>query len=166
MEVSDKITLSDDSVIIHAYQSAGLVAHTRRLAELTKQASNESDVAALATAVILIAGSTLEALLLEVAYVTNRKLYDEKPYRNAPFAEKFRRLKRNCPDDAKELWDARSAIVHAEPHNSRTRYKIGSKINVAGAIWAAETLERLAIEIWGNDMPNWFIETTGLSPSK
>jgi hypothetical protein len=151
------------SIKIDAYQSAGLVMHTRKLAELTRQFSNQPEVTSLATAVIVMAAAALEALLAEAAYMLQPELYKLTKFRKAGVPQKFKLLKRYSSPDIEEIWGYRNALSHAEPDNPRTRY-VGEKLNEAGALEFAATIEKLAVEIWGAQMPDWFVETTGLNP--
>jgi hypothetical protein len=154
MEVSDNINMNE-SIKIDAYQSVGLVRHTRRLANLVKQFSDPLDITALATATIIMAAAALESLLLETAYILNPSLYASKEFRYAGAPKKFEMLMGYASADAEEIWESRKALTHAEPDNPRSRY-IGEKINIAGASWVAATIEKLAREVWGDRMPDWF----------
>jgi len=156
-----------NSIKIEAYQSAGLVLHTRRLSNLVAQSADVEEVTCLATAAILMAVAAIEALLSEAAYLKKPELYATNAFQYGGVPVKFEKLmgeklKVMCPD-ADELWGHRLALSHAEPDHRRTRF-VGQRINAAGACWAAKTVEKLAVKIWGAEMPNWFAETTGLSP--
>ena len=150
---------------IDAYQSGTLVLYTRQLAELTKQFADQPIVTCLATATIVMAAADLEALLSEAAYLIKPELYKKFLYAGMP--KKFEMLmgEEASADVAKlrELWEHRKALTHAEPDNHRTR-SVGQIINAVGASWAADTVERSTIKIWGAQMPDWFAKTTGLTP--
>ena len=155
----------DESIKIDAFQSAGHVLHTRQLAKLTKCFADFSDVTFLASSVIVMAAAALEALLVEAAYIIKPEIYADKNFRYAGVPKKFeifmgKTLEEVSPD-ATELWRHRLALTHAEPDARRTRF-VGERINPDGALWAADTVEKLAITIWGDSMPDWFANTTGL----
>lgn len=166
---TDSGTGKDIVASIQAFQSGGLVAHTRRLASLAAKSADEIEEVCLATAAILMGAAAFEALLSEATYLKNPMLYKKKTgFRLKGVPEKFKMLMGGelggmCPD-GDELWAHRVALSHAEPDHRRTRF-VGTRINADGARWAAETTERLAVMIWGADMPRWFAETTGLSPT-
>jgi hypothetical protein len=165
---TDSGTGKDIVVSIQAFQSGGLVAHTRRLACLAAKSADEIEEVCLATAAILMGAAAIEALLSEAAYLKKPALYKKNKFRFEGVPGKFKMLTGDeltvkCPDGNK-LWAQRVALSHAEPDHSRTRF-VGTRINADGARWAAETTERLAVMIWGADMPRWFAETTGLSPT-
>jgi len=157
-----------ENIRIEAFQSAGLLSHTRCLSRLTSMTTDTKEITCLATATILMAAATLEALTLEAAYLIKPDLYRSEEFRKRTgIKKKFKEVTGDdldvlCPD-ALELWENRLALTHAEPIHPRTRF-VGEKLNVAGAHWAVETIEKAAKVIWGKKMPTWFSEETGLYP--
>lgn len=159
MKTSDQLNINvREEVTIHAFQSAGLVRHTRLLAEIARGHLSETNMVAVTTATILMAAAALEALLLEAAFVLQPSLYANRQFRKAGAPEKFMELKGYYSTKAADIWNARKAVAHAEPDNERTRF-VGEKLNANGAEWAARCIEKLSTEIWGNEMPSWFSET-------
>jgi hypothetical protein len=138
---------SDENISISAFQSAGLVAYTRTLAEIAKIQTTEKETVALATATLLMAAAALEALVTEAAYEHKKELYELQDFRDAGAPSKFERLKKYSSPEAIELWKLRKAVAHAEPDNKRTRF-VGEKLNVEGAEWAAATIEKISREVW------------------
>lgn len=153
---------ADKAIRIEAYQSAGLVVHTRILARIARGETEEMRVVALATATILMASAALEAVLSEAAYILNQSLYKTKEFRMSGAPDKFEKLTGHSSQDATDLWNARKAVAHAEPDNSRTRF-VGEKLNAQSAEWAASCIEKISKEVWGVSMPKWFSETTGIA---
>lgn len=153
---------ADDDIRIEAYQSAGLVAHTRILAIIAQSETEEKRVVALATATILMASAALEAVLSEAAYILNQSLYKTKEFRMSGAPAKFEQLIGHPSQEATDLWNARKSVAHAEPDNSRTLF-VGMKLNAQGAEWAASCIEKISKEVWGESMPKWFSETTGIA---
>ena len=166
-DISDSVK-GQDSVSIEAFQSGMLVLFTRKLAVLTKDFKNKPECECLATATIVMGAAALEALFLEVAYKKDRELYKDENFRKrAGVPKKYeiltnQTLEETFPDVLK-LWESRLALSHSEPDLPRTRF-VGEKINPEGAIWVADTLDKFATQIWGDQMPKWFTETTGLLP--
>jgi hypothetical protein len=152
---------------IDAFQSGQLVLNTRQLANLTESFKNKPEVTCLANSTIVMGAAAIEALLSEAAYIKNPALYAQKGFRDTGVPDKIIRLMdqtlREASPDASELWEHRKALTHAEPDAERTRI-LGKRINPEGASWAAEAVEQLARKIWGDQMPKWFSDTTGLQP--
>lgn len=157
MEINERLSIQEE-LIIHAFQSAGLVKHTRILAAIVSFQESDASMVAVATATILMAAAALEAVLSEAAFVLKPNLYSDKQFRRAGAPEKFEKLMGYSSTKARELWDARKAVAHAEPDHARTRF-VGVKLNAQGAELALKCLEELTIEIWGNQMPAWFSDT-------
>ncbi len=153
---------ADETIRIEAFQSAGLVAHTRILARIAQSETDEMRVVALATATILMASAALEAVLSEAAYILNQSLYKTRKFRKSGAPDKFEQLTGHSSQEATALWNARIAVAHAEPDNSRTRF-VGMKLNAQGAEWAANCIIKLSKEVWGASMPEWFSETIGIA---
>ena len=151
--------------MIEAYVSGALVMDVRTLARLCKQSRDQDEIASLARAVILVGGAAIEALLLEAAYIKDSQLYKQDKFRFEGVPEKFKDLMgknlSNISPDADELWKWRKALGHTEPDSERTRF-VGTRINADGAEWVNQTIEKLAVIIWGKDMPDWFAQTTKL----
>jgi hypothetical protein len=151
--------------MIEAYASGALLMDLRTLARLCRQSRNQDEIASLARATILVGGAAMEALLLEAAYIKNPQLYKQDEFRYGGVTEKFKELMgkelSSISPDADELWKWRKALGHSEPESERTRF-VGTRINADGAEWASQTLDKLAVIIWGKDMPDWFAKTTGL----
>jgi len=109
----------------------------------------------------------LEALLSEAAYVKNPQVYKQNMFRYAGVPVKFRMLMGNGLSDisphADELWKWRNALCHTEPGSERTRF-VGTRISADGTRWVVQAVEKLAVIIWAEDMPDWFTLTTGLKP--
>lgn len=133
MEESDSVTVTE-KITINVFQSGGLVSHTRLLAKMTAEEKNEYKIVALATATILMGTAALEALLSEVAHILKPGLYEEKNYRKGGVTNKFKQLMGYESQDVKSIWDARIAVVHSEPNNSRSR-DVGKKLNAEYAKW-------------------------------
>ncbi len=152
---------ANDAVRIKAYQSAGLVAHTRILARIAQGEKDEMRVVTLATATILMASAALEAVLSEATYILKPSLYENKGFRKSGAPTKFKKLTGHPSQEATDLWNTRIAVAHAEPDNPRTRF-VGMKLNAQGAEWAASCIEKISKEIWGTSMPKWFSEPTGI----
>lgn len=160
MKTDDQLNIAiREEVILSAFQSAGLVRHTRSLAEIACGQLSETNMVAVTTATILMAAAALEAVLSEAAFLLQPDLYADKQFRKAGAPEKFLKLKGYPSTKTEEIWNARKAVAHAEPDNARTRF-VGEKLNAKGAEWAARCIEELSVEIWGNEMPTWFSETT------
>lgn len=154
---------SEESLSVDRYLSAGLTKHTRILAELTRHASTDEETAALAEAVVLMAGAALEAMLDEAAYLSNRTLYsDWEGFRKASVPAKFKELRNSESKEMSRIWNARIALSHAEPHRTRTG-EVGSVLNPDEAVKIADSLQSLANEIWGDHMPDWFSKDAGLT---
>lgn len=152
---------ADENICIKAYQSAALVIQTRVLARIAQSETEETIVAAISTATILMAAAALEAVLSEAAYILNQSLYKTKKFQRSGAPGKFEQLTGHSSHEVTALWHARIAVVHAEPDNSRTRI-VGEKQNAQGAEWAASCIERISKEIWGASVPKWFSDTTGI----
>ncbi len=154
--------------MIEAYASGALLMDVRTLARLRKQSRNETEIACLARAAILVGGAAMEALLLEATYIKNRKLYKQKRFRRDGVPAKFRDLMgkelSDISPDADELWAWRNALGHTEPDSIRTRF-VGTRENADGAEWVSQTLDKFAVIVWGKDMPVWFAQQTGLGRS-
>lgn len=154
---------SEESLSIDRYLSAGLTKHTRILAGLTKHASTDEETAALAEAVVLMAGAALEAMLDESAYMSDRVLYDNwEGFRKKSPPAKFEKLRGSRSEEVRQIWNARIALSHAEPDNKRTG-KVGRVLNPDEAVKIAGLLQTLANEIWGDHMPDWFSKNAGLT---
>jgi len=155
---------SEESLSVDRYLSAGLTKHTRILAELTRHASTDEETAALAEAVVLMAGAALEAMLDEAAYVSNRALYSERvDFRKLGVPAKFKKLRESKPSkEMCRIWDARIALGHAEPDHTRTG-KVGSVLNSDEAMEITDSLQALANEIWGDHIPDWFSKDAGFT---
>ena len=154
---------SEEGLSIDRYLSAGLTKHTGILAELTRHASTDEETAALAEAVVLMAGAALEAMLDEEAYMSNRALYSDRDgFRKKSPRVKFKKLKHYESEEVRQIWDARNALTHAEPDHTRTG-KVGSVLNPDEAVKIASSLQVLANEIWGDHMPDWFSKDAGLT---
>jgi hypothetical protein len=154
----------EDTFHIDVFQSGGLIAFTRKLAAYTAQSVDPHDEACFATATILMAAAALEALLSEYAY-TARRTSCTKDFRMAGVPKKFKLLTGEdlavAYPDVAELWDHRIAIGHSEPESARSRF-YGTRINKAGAIWAADVVAALAWALWDSSMPDWFRNDAGL----
>jgi hypothetical protein len=163
MQINDSGTATAE-IIITVFQSAGLVAHARMLARMTEEETNEYKVVALATATILMGAAALEALLSEAAYVLRPDLYHNKPgvYRKCGLNDKFEKFMGYQSPEVKLIWDARIAVAHSEPHNSRSRF-VGEKLNAEGTKWVIDAIEKVSSEVWGESMPSWFKEGAGLT---
>lgn len=154
---------SEESLSINRYLSAGLTKHTRILARLAKLASTEEEAVALSEAVLLMAGAALEAMLDESAYMSDRVLYSNwNDFRKLSVPRKFEKLGHSKSEEMDQIWDARIALSHAEPDNTRTG-KVGSVLNPDEAVKIAGSLQALANEIWGDHMPDWFSKDAGLT---
>jgi hypothetical protein len=121
------------------------------------------DTSALIHAIHLTVAAALEALLLESASVLKPDLYAQQKFRKAGAPEKYRLLKGTNSDHVRHLWSIRVAVAHGEPDNKRTRF-VGKHLSVEGAQQAVDMLNRLARDVWGKDMPQWFSDATGLIP--
>ena len=119
-------------------------------------------VARAARVAILVGGAAIEALLLEAAYIKNPQLYKQDKFRGERPSAKCKDLTGkeliDISPNADELWKWRVALGHTEPDNERTRF-VGTRIDANGAEWVNQTLENLAVIIWGKDMPDWFAQT-------
>jgi hypothetical protein len=160
MEVSDSVTVTE-KITITVFQSGGLVSHTRLLAKMAAE-ENEYKIVALATATILMGAAALEALLSEAAHILKPGLYDKRNYRMCGVPDKFKKLMGYESQDVKSIWDARKAVAHSEPHNSRSRF-VGEILNAKGAKWVIETIEIVSNDVWGESMPNWFKEGANMA---
>ena len=110
-----------------------------------------------------MAGAALEAMLDESAYMSNRALYNNwEHFRRKSPRVKFKKLKHYESEEVRQIWDARIALSHAEPDNTRTG-KVGSVLNPDKAVKIADSLQALANEIWGDHMPDWFLKDAGLT---
>jgi hypothetical protein len=145
-----------------AYQSAGLVAHTRILARMAQDETDEMELVTLTTATILMAAAAMEAVLLEAAYILKPSLYENIKFRNAGAPTKFQEFTGHTSQEVTDLWNARIAVAHSEPDNTRTRF-VGVKLNAQGAEWVANCVENISKQVWGAFMPKWFSETTGIT---
>jgi len=150
---------------IDVYQSGALVRHTRRLAEETERAEDNSmDVGCFATATFLTGIAAVEGMLSEFVHINNRSLYTSK-FLKLGIAEKYAQVTGQLlADDAPEvvkLQAARNALVHSEPENVRSK-DVGLLLNRHGARWATTTVDAFARLLWGNRMPRWFQSDTGL----
>jgi hypothetical protein len=154
---------SEGSLSVDRCLSAGLTKHTRILAELTRHASTDEETAALAEAVVLMAGAALEAVLDEAAYMTDRVAYnDRRGFRKQSPLEKLKRLKVYKSEETSQISNARNALTHAEPDHTRTG-KVGRVLNQDESVKIASSLQALANEIWGDHMPDWFSKDAGLT---
>ena len=145
-----------------AYQSAGLVAHTRILASMAQDEKDEVKLVTLTTATILMAAAAMEAVLSEAAYILKPSLYKDSDFRRAGAPAKFEKFTGHPSQEVEDVWNARIAVAHAEPNNKRTRF-VGVKLNAEGAEWAANCVVKISKEVWGASMPNWFSETTDIT---
>lgn len=158
MQLQDSGKAHDKLLIDGAYQSAGLVLHTKILARIVQGEKDELRVVALATATILMAAAALEAVLMEAAYILNKPLYKNNIFRKRGADKKFEKLTGPPSQEAIALWETRIAVAHAEPDHKRTRFH-EIKLNAQGAEWAANCIEKISKEVWGKSMPKWFSET-------
>ena len=161
MQVSDSGT-GTETISITVFQSGCLVSHTRILAKMTDGEINERKVSALATATILMAAAALEALLSEAAHVLKPALYEQRSFRMCGAPDKFKKLMGYKSPEAELIWNARKAVAHSEPNNSRSRF-VGKHLNSEGAKLALEAIENISNEVWGQLMPNWFKYGAGLA---
>jgi hypothetical protein len=164
MQINDSVTATEE-IIITVFQSAGLVAHAKMLVRMTEEETNEYKVVALATATILMGAAALEALLSEAAYVLKPELYKQRgrgSYLKVGPPDKFKRLIGYESSEVRSIWDARIAVAHSEPHNSRSRF-VGEKLNAEGVKWVIDAIEKVSGEVWGESMPSWFKEGAGLT---
>jgi len=129
---------SEGSLSVDRCLSAGLTKHTP---------------AALAEAVVLMAGAALEAVLDEAAYMTDRVAYnDRRGFRKQSPLEKLKRLKVYKSEETSQISNARNALTHAEPDHTRTG-KVGRVLNQDESVKIASSLQALANEIWGDQCP-------------
>lgn len=116
----------------------------------------------------MVGAAAVEALLSEAAYIKNLQLYRRNEFRYTGVPAKFRKLMgkelSDVSPDAEELWKWRLALCHTEPESERTRF-VGARISADGAQWVVQVVEKLAVVIWGKDMPDWFMQTTELGPA-
>ena len=69
------------------------------------------------------------------------------------------------PDELKALWEVRRAISHSEALHERTRF-VGEWLNANGAQRAAAVIKDLSEEVWGSEMPEWFVRGSGLASQR
>ena len=155
---------------IIVFQSAGLVRHTRTIANLTARTSDEIERVGLATAALLMGAAALESLAMDTAYHLEPNLWKDKGFRKAGVPDKLKRLTgADSPEEVNQLWTHRLAVTHGEPlthENSaipRTQ-RVGEVLNALGAKWVADVVESVALKVWGPQMPDWFTDGTGLLP--
>ena len=163
MKMNDSISLTiTEQTKITVFQSAGLITSTRTLAKMTQEETDEYRVTTLATATILMGAAAIEALLSEAAHMLHPELYNKKDYRMCGVPTKFKKMMGYESQEVKSIWDARKAVAHSEPNNSRSRF-VGEFMNAQGAKKVIETVEKIAMEVWGDSMPDWFREGAELA---
>lgn len=158
--MSDEARASD-AQLVSVYQSAALVLYTKKLAAFVATATDQQDACCFATATLLTAAAACEAILSEFVYITNLPAFTPE-FLKAGVAKKYESCKNRKLDKehpaVSELIRHRHAISHSEPNHRRSQL-FGTRVNVDGARWAAQTVEDFARAIWGSSMPKWFLDT-------
>lgn len=156
MKVIDSV-VATEQIRITVFQSAGLISQTKVLALMASKERDSEKRSALIVSTILVSAAALEALLLEAAHELNPELYKNRNFRMEGVPFKFKKLVGRKSDEIEAIWEARKAISHSEPHNKRSRF-VGEQLNTDSVKQIVNILESISNEVWGKNMPNWFIE--------